>query len=295
MSTSATLPGADAGAGAAPTRARRLRWRPGAGRASWLFVLIAALFGQGSAAVATDQWLLMVRTLNKEPARTAEFNDWYDHIDVPDVLKVPGFERARRGQVLSDCPMPPASCAQESQRYVALYDIGSKAIDKTIIDMLMATWKMLQSGRDTPLLKVEERVYYHETAAPRVSGPAPAPGARTFLLLERFDVAPRLSGGGLAPLLQRQAQLIRARSGAVTMTHYELYRVLMFEPTAAPRFLTIFEFPAESDAAAEQVEDALLNSTRDQSGSGYLHAEALLYRQLSDVPAGQVAGVPGGR
>jgi hypothetical protein len=294
MSTSATPPGADAGV--APARARRLRWRPGAGRASWLFVFSAALFGPGAAAAGTDQWLLMVRTLNKEPARTAEFNDWYEHIDVPDVLKVPGFERARRGQVLvSDCPKPPASCAQESQRYVALYDIGSKAIDKTIIDMLMATWKMLQSGRDTPLLKVEERVYYHETAAPRVSGPAPAPGARTFLLLERFDIAPRLSGGGLAPRLQRQAQLISARSGAVTMTRYELYRVLMFEPTGAPRFLTIFKFPADSDSAAEQVKDALVNSTREPSGSGYLHADALLYRQLSDVQAGQAAGDPGSR
>lgn len=293
MSTLATPPGTDADV--APAWVRRLRWRTGAGRAWWMFVLIAALFGSGTAAAGADQWLLMVRTLNKQPARTAEFNDWYDHIDVPDVLKVPGFERARRGQVLSDCPKPPASCAQESQRYVALYDIGSKAIDKTIIDMLMATWKMLQSGRDTPLLKVEERVYYHETAAPRVSGPAPAPAARTFLLLERFDVAPRLSGRGLAPLLQRQAQRISARSGTVTMTRYELYRVLMFEPTSAPRFLTIFEFPADSDAGAEQVKDALVKSTREQRDSGYLHADTLLYRQLSDVQAGQAGGGPASR
>jgi hypothetical protein len=46
---------------------------------------------------------------------------------------------------------------------VALYNIESSAIDKTIIDMLMATWKMLSEGRDTPLLKVTERAYYHRS------------------------------------------------------------------------------------------------------------------------------------
>src|SRR5262249_49493602 len=116
-----------------------------------------------AAAPATPHWLLMVRTLNTDPARTQEFNDWYNNIDLPDVLAVTGFRRALRAQAMAPCADAAAPC-EAGERYVALYDIESPAIDKTIIDMLMATWKMLRSGRDTSLLQVEERVYYRRVA-----------------------------------------------------------------------------------------------------------------------------------
>ncbi len=41
-------------------------------------------------------WFYVVKTKSTDPAREAEFNAWYDDIDIPDVLAVPGFMRARR-------------------------------------------------------------------------------------------------------------------------------------------------------------------------------------------------------
>ncbi|HEY6926549.1 MAG TPA: hypothetical protein VI653_23900, partial [Steroidobacteraceae bacterium] len=40
------------------------------------------------------QWLMLVRTVNTDPSKEQEFNAWYDDIDIPDVLKVPGYRRA---------------------------------------------------------------------------------------------------------------------------------------------------------------------------------------------------------
>ena len=42
------------------------------------------------------EWFYFVKTEPSDPALEAEFNTWYDEIDIPDVLAVPGFERARR-------------------------------------------------------------------------------------------------------------------------------------------------------------------------------------------------------
>ncbi len=107
-----------------------------------------------------DDWLMMVTTHNTDPRRSADFNDWYDRIDIPDVLQVPGYMRARRGaRQAADSRAVDASDAQSE--YVALYDIKSRYIDKTIIDMLMASWGMEKAHHSTDLLKVTERVYFH--------------------------------------------------------------------------------------------------------------------------------------
>src|SRR5580765_1646070 len=139
-------------------------------------VLIALAAGAlmqviGMQLVAADssdarQWLMMVRTVNTHPTKEREFNAWYDDIDIPDVLKVTGYWRASRARTIQSPTSTATQTAspQEQGHYVALYNIESPAIDKTIIDMLMATWKMLSEGRDTPLLRVTERTYYHEYA-----------------------------------------------------------------------------------------------------------------------------------
>src|SRR5262249_47343306 len=142
------------------------------------------------------QWLMMVRTVNTDPTKEREFNAWYDDIDIPDVLKVPGYWRGRRGRTkqLKAPPGPRTAQPQEQGDSPALYNIESSAMDKTIIDMLMATWKMLSEGRDTPLLKVTERVYYHQYAPAFAFATATAESGNSkhFLMLERFDVTPNL-------------------------------------------------------------------------------------------------------
>src|SRR5262245_6967827 len=125
-------------------------------------------------ATASDAWLMMVATRCTDPARESDFNRWYDDIDIPDVLEVPGYRRARRGLRLGTTAAPVSALPDTEGRYVALYDIASGNIDKTIIDMLMATRKMESRGRSTDLLAVTERVYYVRLA-PTVERHEPKP------------------------------------------------------------------------------------------------------------------------
>src|SRR5215470_10347018 len=233
------------------------------------------------------QWLMMVRTVNTDPTKEREFNAWYDDIDIPDVLKVPGYWRARRGRTmqLTDSAVPRTAEPQEQGHYVALYNIESSAMDKTIIDMLMATWKMLSEGRDTPLLKVTERVYYHQYAAAFTTATAESGNSKRFLMLERFEVAPNVDGHRFNGWYNGMCRKATGNvPGMVRATRYELYRVLMFEPRYAPRFLTLVEI--EADSAEQARRSAELFTHFDDKGratQGYVAREATLYTEIKDV------------
>lgn len=234
-----------------------------------------------------EHWLLMVRTVNTDGAREAEFNRWYDETDVPDVLKVPGFERARRGLLLFTDPAPADSVdragAGGAGRYVALYDIRSPAIDKTIIDMLMATWKMISVGHDTPLLKVEERTYYGRISAFTGNALPAGPGTDKCLVLERFGARPGADIGRLLRWYDGEYRQTASRiPGVARATLYELYRVLMFEPTSAPRFMTVFEIECASPDAARLAAQQIERRHRAGAASGYWPEQTLIYRQVGE-------------
>jgi hypothetical protein len=233
------------------------------------------------------QWLMMVRTVNTDPTKELEFNAWYDDIDIPDVLKVPGYWRARRGRTLQLTAPAVAQSAepQEQGHYVALYNIESSAMDKTIIDMLMATWKMLSEGRDTPLLKVTERVYYHQYAAAFTTATAGSGNREHFLMLERFDVTPDVDGHRFNSWYNGMCRKATSSvPGVVRATRYELYRVLMFEPKYAPRFLTLVEIEADSAEQARRAAE-LFGHFDDQgrASQGYVARESTLYTEIKDV------------
>jgi hypothetical protein len=254
--------------------------------AALLAVLLAGVVPARAAprADAAPEWLMMVVTRNTDPAREAEFNDWYDRIDLPDVLEVPGYERARRGRrVGTPAATPPAD---GDGPYVALYDVRSAAIDRTIIDLLMAARRMDKRGRGTTLLEVTERVYYRRRA-PDVGGRA-ASGRATHLYVERVDcpsagpVRRRFlaayDGGHLAGA--RGDPLVRA------VHRYELYRALWEEPRSAPAYLTLYELSAPDDGAAlalvERLSAALAGPAR--AAGGCREQSSALYLQLADVP-----------
>jgi hypothetical protein len=228
-----------------------------------------ALFAQSMRADSAHDWLMLVATNSTDAGKEAEFNAWYDDIDIPDVLEVPGYMRARRGHKEAPSVGVASSAAVSSSgrvagKYVALYDIESPNIDRTIIDMLMATRKMESRKRSTPLLEVVERLYYRRMASP-VEDPrtASVTGRSAYLYLERLDA--------------RHAPDLMKTPGVVRATEYELYRVLMVDPIVVPRFLTIYEIRADS---AEQALEQLHAGARDTRGT--------LYLQIKDVkrPAG---------
>ena len=175
----------------------------------------------------------------------------------------------------------------EEGKYVALYDIESDAIDKTLIEMLMATRKMEQRGRSTDLLKVTERVYYRQYAPPLE---APVPAASTdkeYLYVAKLDCCrPGVDERQfnewydtkyLPGLLQAQ--------GAVRATRYELYRVLMIEQHEVPRYLTVLEVKAPSaDQAMKSLQRAMARVTAAGGVSSQsTEGDAVLYLKIGDV------------
>jgi hypothetical protein len=68
---------------------------------------------------------------NPTAGKESEFNEWYDKVHVPDVLRVPGFVAAQRfklaGPQLNDAPRP--------HRYLALYEIDTDDIQASIDEL----------------------------------------------------------------------------------------------------------------------------------------------------------------
>jgi hypothetical protein len=257
-----------------------------------LLTLARSTFGAQAAgdpgAESAQHWLMMVATKSTDPARDAQFNEWYDGIDIPDVLQVPGYKRARRGQRV-DLPQLPRADPGDDGTYVALYDISSRNIDRTIIDMLMATRKMEAAGRSTDLLKVTERLYFKQLGRSIEATSARGAGKKKFLLLERVDCCrDEATGAQLDDWYDvRHIPDMLQIHGFVRATRYELYRVLMVEPKSAPRFLTVYEVEADS---AEQVAELRQTTIRKLSQSGrltesFVERGTAVFREINDVSA----------
>lgn len=215
----------------------------------------ALLLSLPSAAIGSE-WLMMVKSQNTDPAREAEFEHWYNEIDIPDVLVVPGYERARRGHAVGG----------EQRPYVALYTIASSDMDKTIIAMLMASWRMDQLGRGTDLIKVTERIYYKRDGKGARSESA---GKPTHIYLHRSK--------GVAA---KELGAIVKAGLAVSATPYRVYNVLMHEPVAVPDQLVVFELSAVSDAEA----NVAVQRIEARTGASGCGADcAALYQLTLDV------------
>lgn len=229
-----------------------------------------------------DQWLMVVKTVNTDPQREAQFNEWYDKIDVPDVLEVPGYMRARRGVKTA------VDGDADDGKYIALYNMQGASIDKIMIDMLMATLKMSQRGRSTDLLKVVERVYYREYSPPIEVPRAAAAGSKEFLFVARAIPPDDASSEAAFNDWYDRTYLpaIIATEGVTRATRYELYRVLMFEPKQVPRYLTVIEIRAESANEARRRLDSTVGQLRSRPSvpAGFLAGDEHLYLKIGDVP-----------
>ncbi len=230
----------------------------------------------------SGQWLMVVKTVNTDPKQEAQFNEWYDKIDVPDVLEVPGYMRARRGvKTAVDGDL-------DDGKYIALYNMEGESIDKIMIDMLMATLKMSQRGRSTDLLKVVERVYYHEYSAPIEVSAAAHADVPSFLYVVRVN--PPAGAASEAAFNEwydgTYLPAIVATEGVARATRYELYRVLMFEPKAVPRYLTVIEVRADTANEARRRIESTVGRLRRQAGvpAEFLAGDEHLYLKIGDVP-----------
>jgi hypothetical protein len=233
-------------------------------------------------------WLMLVGTKNLDPSNEGAFNHWYDDIDIPDVLKVPGYRRARRGlrQTIPGFSMPARD--SEDGSYVALYDIETNDMDRTIIDMLMAAKKMDMTGRSIDALKVTERVYFRQRAVVDVPG-AKAAGKNIFLYLERVaccrDEATAAALNDWYDYTHVPDLAHHAVAGLQRIVRFELHRVVMVEARQVPRFLTVYEFSADSPeqvvAAMRSANDGLAKA--DRMSELFAESDSAVFRQIKDV------------
>jgi len=80
-----------------------------------------------------EKYVMFVMT-NCVPGTDAEFNDWYDRIHLPDVLKVPGVVAAQRYKLTTE----QRRTTRPDHGYMAAYEIET--------DNLQETFKIMNEG-----------------------------------------------------------------------------------------------------------------------------------------------------
>jgi hypothetical protein len=105
-----------------------------------------------------ERWLLAVETNCADPAREGELNRWYDEVQVPDMLEVPGIMRATRYE---------NSSPGESQgKYLTLYEIETEDIGKTMALEFEQTLKKAEQGHSSDLKVIVAASLYRQIATP---------------------------------------------------------------------------------------------------------------------------------
>lgn len=225
--------------------------------------------GQEPGPLLDTDWFYLVKTVSTDPVRDDEFNAWYDDIDIPDVLAVPDFRRARRAEGQDISRQYQSEYHEGRGKYVALYDIESDDIDKSIIDLYVAARKMTALGRITDLLRVTEANYYSRELV--YDGSTEMSGEvgnliyiQKILCCKDESQQQQLKGWVstvLLPGIDQATQLSRA-------SLYDLYRIMeevTLEPEEIPHMLLVYELEAGS---ADKTVNAIRITINGLSKSG---------------------------
>jgi hypothetical protein len=88
-------------------------------------VLFRQIFEQAAPQGATGagKWVNFVEQ-NSDPAREAQYHDWYNNMHIPDILKTPSFVRATRYRI--------KDFRDGRGQYLAVYEIETDDIDRTM-------------------------------------------------------------------------------------------------------------------------------------------------------------------
>ena len=105
-----------------------------------------------------ERWLITVQTNCTDTSRENEFNDWYDEIHVPDVLKVPGIVRATRYEN--------AIPSEEQPKFLILLEVEADDVWKVTTALQEHSSKAEEEGRMSALLKISSGAVYRQIAAP---------------------------------------------------------------------------------------------------------------------------------
>ncbi|MGD9365094.1 MAG: hypothetical protein PVH87_05315 [Desulfobacteraceae bacterium] len=96
------------------------------------------------------KWLLIVESNCTDPDRDADFNEWYNNIHLPDMLELPAVVRVDRYENINP--------GDGEAKYIALYEIESDDIHKTIDDTAKHIQSKASQGRMSDLLQATRRI-----------------------------------------------------------------------------------------------------------------------------------------
>lgn len=250
-----------------------------------LLILLVGITGVDSAwgQAQGDAWFYVVKSRPTDPAREAEFNAWYDDIDIPDVLAVPSFQRARRAKGVAFDETPELDLDPREGKYIALYDIQSSDIDKSIIDLYVAARRMNALGRSTDLLKVVEANYHERTLSWPVDSRDSADDKERYLFLQKFLCCkdPGAKDEFLEWYKEKYVPSLSAIEGTTQISLYQLYRVMedwALEPEEIPHVLVIHEIAGKS--AADVARAIATQAIRPKPS---FVGDASFYVQMSEV------------
>ncbi len=73
-----------------------------------------------------EKWWMVIASNCKDKNRETEFNEWYERVHVPDVLRgSPDFKKATRYQIMG-------SGHENQGKYLAIYEIETNDLKKTM-------------------------------------------------------------------------------------------------------------------------------------------------------------------
>ena len=237
---------------------------------------------------SASEWIYLVKTEPSEPNREREFNEWYDKIDIPDVLAVPSFLRARRAVAQSAIQYPDVRPGQGDGSYVALYDIAADNIDKSIIDLYVAARKMNALGRSSDALRVVEANYYRRLFGK--GSQSASTGPHRYFLVQKIiccaqkDAASQYGAwftNTIVPKLERETRFIE--TGLFTL--YRVMEELALEDDEQSHLLAIFVVDVETAGQALADLEQVLGGFRYTGFEEHRYEvrDAILYRQMSDI------------
>ena len=105
-----------------------------------------------------ERWLLAVETNCSDHQREKEFNQWYDDIQVPDMLETPGILRATRYENISP--------SEGQGKFLTLYEIETEDIKQTIAAEWENRIKKEQQGRVSALTMLVSARLCRQITAP---------------------------------------------------------------------------------------------------------------------------------
>jgi hypothetical protein len=105
-----------------------------------------------------EKWVLVVDTNCNDPAKEAEFNEWYDTVHLQDVLTIPGVVRASRYEN--------ASPAEGQAKFIALYEIETEDVLQVMAGLGEGMARWAEEGHISPLVSILSASFCRQITPP---------------------------------------------------------------------------------------------------------------------------------